>query len=76
MRQGLAFTDHRLDLLAGDQLEADYLALNPGGVVSTLLHDGAPVIDSMAIMEYLEEVFPESARLVPRAPMTRAAMRA
>jgi hypothetical protein len=38
----LAFKEEKLDLLAGDQLKPEYLALNPNGVVPTLDHDGAP----------------------------------
>ncbi len=69
--KGLAFMEHRLDLFAGDQLKPDYLALNPNGVVPTLLHDGAPVINSSVIMEYLEEVFSNRRRFVPAEPLAR-----
>ena len=74
--KGLAFEEHRLDLFAGDQLQPEYLKLNPNGVVPTLVHDGAPVIDSAVIMEYLEEAFPEERTFVPAAPLGRARMRA
>jgi glutathione S-transferase len=74
--KGLAFAEHRLDLFAGDQLKPDYLALNPNGVVPTLLHDGAPVIDSSVIKEYLEEVFLDRRSFVPAEPLARARMRA
>lgn len=74
--KGLAFEEHRLDLFAGDQLQPTYLKLNPNGVVPTLVHDGAPVIDSAVIMEYLEEVFPDRRTLVPADPLSRARMRA
>lgn len=73
--KGLAFEERRLDLFAGDQLKPEYLALNPNGVVPTLVHDGAVVIDSSVIMEYLEEVFPQPPRLVPEDPVARATMR-
>jgi glutathione S-transferase len=69
----LPFTEIKLDLLEGDQLKPDYLKLNPNGVVPTLVHDGAVVIDSAVIMEYLEEV--ETPRFTPEAPAERAAMR-
>ena len=36
--KGVPFTEHKLDLLAGDQLKPEYLALNPNGVVPTLDH--------------------------------------
>ncbi len=74
--KGLAFEEVRLDLFSGDQLKPDYLALNPNGVVPTLVHDGRPVIDSSVIMEYLEEVFPAGRSFVPAAPLARARMRA
>ncbi|MEM8852477.1 MAG: glutathione S-transferase family protein [Pseudomonadota bacterium] len=69
------FEEHKLDLFAGDQLKPDYLAINPNGVVPTLIHDDVTVIDSAVIVEYLDEVFPSPA-LVPTAPAERAAMRA
>jgi glutathione S-transferase len=73
--KGIAFAERRLDLFAGDQLRPDYLALNPNGVVPTLVHDGQVIIDSSVIMEYLEEVFDQAPRLVPEDPVLRAAMR-
>ena len=73
--KGLPFAEHKLDLLAGDQLKPEYLALNPNGVVPTLDHDGSVVTDSSVIIEYLDEVVPEAARFTPRDPVKRAAMR-
>jgi glutathione S-transferase len=73
--KGLAFAEKKLDLLAGDQLRPDYLALNPNGVVPTLDHDGNIVIDSSVIIEYLDEVAPEPAHFTPHAPVARAKMR-
>src|SRR5258706_316163 len=72
----LPFDEIKLDLLAGDQLKPDYLALNPNGVVPTLEHDGAIVIDSSVIIEYLDEIEPDRANFTPRDPVRRAAMRA
>jgi glutathione S-transferase len=72
----LPFEEIKLDLLAGDQLKPAYLALNPNGVVPTLDHDGAIVIDSSVIIEYLDEVEPDRANFTPRDPVRRAAMRA
>jgi glutathione S-transferase len=73
--KGLRFEEHKLDLLAGDQLKPEYLALNPNGVVPTLDHDGNVVTDSSVIIEYLDEVVPEAASFTPRDPVKRAAMR-
>ena len=73
--KGLPFAEQKLDLLAGDQLKPEYLALNPNGVVPTLDHDGNIVIDSAVIIEYLDEVVPQGANFTPRDPVKRAAMR-
>ncbi len=72
----ISFAEIKLDLLAGDQLKPDYLALNPNGVVPTLDHDGAIVIDSSVIIEYLDEIVPTPERFTPRDPVMRARMRA
>src|SRR3954451_3401063 len=71
----LPFDEVKLDLLAGDQLKPDYLALNPNGVVPTLDHDGDIVIDSSVIIEYLDEVEPRTS-FTPEDPVLRAQMRA
>ena len=71
----LPFEEKKLDLLAGDQLKPDYLALNPNGVVPTLDHDGNIVIDSSVIIEYLDEVSPQQS-FTPKSPVERARMRA
>jgi len=73
--KGLPFAEHKLDLLAGDQLKPEYLALNPNGVVPTLDHDGSIVIDSSVIIEYLDEVVPHGENFTPRDPVQRAQMR-
>src|ERR1700684_3594398 len=74
--KNIPFDEVKLDLLAGDQLKSDYLALNPNGVVPTLDHDGAIVIDSSVIIEYLDEVAPTPENFTPRDPVLRAKMRA
>jgi len=74
--KGLRFEEKKLDLLAGDQLKPGYLALNPNGVVPTLDHDGAIVIDSSVIIEYLDEIVPAPENFSPRDPARRAHMRA
>jgi glutathione S-transferase len=71
----IPFEEKKLDLLAGDQLKPDYLALNPNGVVPTLDHDGQIVYDSTVIIEYLDEVVPEGANFTPEDPVKRASMR-
>jgi glutathione S-transferase len=63
-----------VDLLRGGHLKPQYLRLNPRGLVPALVHDGAVVIESTVILEYIEDVFPEPA-LRPSAPALRAQMR-
>ncbi|TRW96929.1 glutathione S-transferase family protein [Paracoccus sp. M683] len=74
--KGLGFQEHRLDLFKGDQLRPEYLAINPNGVVPSLVHDGAPVIDSAVIMEYVEDILPSPSPLRPTDPRQIARMRA
>lgn len=63
-----------LDLRAGDQHKPDYLKLNPGGVVPTLVHDDRVLSESSIIMLYLDEAFPGNA-LQPPDAWERARMR-
>jgi len=77
--KAIPFAEIKLDLLAGDQLKPDYLKLNPNGVVPTLDHDGAIVIDSSVIIEYLDEILPGGEEggqeFTPHDPVLRARMR-
>ena len=63
-----------VDILRGEQFGADFLALNPKGVVPVLVHDGFVLPESTVICEYLEESFPETP-LYPLDPRARAAVR-
>lgn len=69
------FEEHKLDLFSGEQLTPEYLAINPNGLVPTLIHRGANIIDSLVVVQYLDELFPEVSPLVPRDPIARARMR-
>jgi glutathione S-transferase len=71
----LPFGEVKLNLLEGDQLKPEYLKLNPNGVVPTLDHDGAIIVDSAVITEYLDEVEP-AVSFTPDDPVKRARMRA
>jgi maleylacetoacetate isomerase len=65
-----------LDLLKGDQFAATYRSLNPETVVPTLIDgDKAPLVQSLAIVEYLDERYPDPPLLPPDAP-GRARVRA
>ena len=72
--KGLHFTSHLLDLQKFEQHRPEYLALNPKGVVPTLVHNGKPVTESSQIIVYLDEQFPE-VPLTPSGAQARARMR-
>ena len=74
LEKGLTYSEHKLDLFKGDQLTPEYTAINPNGVVPSLVHDGVPVIDSSVIMEYLQEIVPDPS-LAPERAIDRAHMR-
>jgi glutathione S-transferase len=73
--KGLAYTSHFLNLQAFEQHTPHYLALNPNGVVPTLIDDGEPIIDSTLINEYIDEKFEDGPRLRPKNPLDKARMR-
>jgi len=58
----------------GEQHTADYAALNPQHLVPTLRHGDVVLRQSLAILEYLEDTWPEPA-LLPHAPRERARVR-
>ena len=70
----IAYREIPIDIDAGGQDAPDFRAINPMGSVPALMVDGEPVIQSMAILEYIEETHPEP-RLLPRDPIGRARVR-
>ncbi len=57
---GLPHELRELDFSAREQKSAEYLALNPSGVVPTLVLDGKPMTEAAAIAMYLADRHPES----------------
>jgi glutathione S-transferase len=72
--KGLDFVSHEVDLMAGEQHRPDYVTLNPNHVVPTLVHDGAALIESTLINEYLDDAFPDPP-MRPRDARGRHAVR-
>src|SRR5688572_2909685 len=72
--KAIAWEGRHIDLMRGEQIAPAFLAINPKGVVPAIVHDGAAVIESTVILEYLEDAFPERP-LRPAAPLDRAQMR-
>lgn len=71
--KGLPWTGHHFDLLKKETIDPAYFAINPRGLVPTLVHDGRVIIESGDIMLYLEERFPEPA-FTPKDPADLAVM--
>lgn len=74
--KGIAAGEVSIDILKGRQFSDEYKALNPQSVVPALALDdgGAPLFQSLAIMEFLEETHPQPA-LLPKDARGRARVR-
>ncbi len=73
--KGLAYDYRAVDLRAGAHKDAAYRALDPQGMVPALEVDGHVLIQSPAILEWLEERYPEPP-LLPADIFDRAEVRA
>lgn len=75
--KGLSYRQVPVHLLkdGGQQHAPEYLALNPQGLLPLLVDGPTKIAQSLAIIEYLEEVFPLPA-LLPSDPAQRAQVRA
>lgn len=70
----LTYVSHYIDLGRFEHHRPEYLKLNPNGLVPTLVHDGAVIIESTVINEYLDDAFPDPP-LRPTDALARARMR-
>ena len=71
----LAYETAAIHLRRNDQTKPDYLSVNPQGLVPTLDDGGRTLIQSLAIIEYLDETYPDPP-LLPSHPADRARVRA
>src|ERR1700755_699345 len=71
----LPFEETPIDILCGEQFEPGYEAVNAERVVPTFIHDGHTIFQSLAIIEYLDDIQPEP-RLLPADIKERAYARA
>jgi len=73
--KGLAYDTAAIHLRRNDQSKPDYRGVNPQGLVPALEDGGRILIQSMAILEYLDEIRPEPPFL-PKQAADRARVRA
>ena len=74
--KGLTWEPITIDLQAGDQLKPEFCAINPMGALPVLVDDdGTSLNQSLPIMEYLDERYPEPPML-PKDAAGRARVRA
>src|SRR6195256_6138790 len=73
--KGLPFEEIPIYILSGEQFKPDYAEVNAERVVPTFIHNGHSVFQSLAIIEYLDEIQPKP-RLIPEDAKERAYARA
>src|SRR5258708_16348264 len=71
----LPYDTAAIHLRRNDQSTHDYRGVNPQGLAPALEDGGQILIQSMAILEYLDELHPEPS-LLPKEPTARARVRA
>jgi maleylacetoacetate isomerase len=69
--KNLPFEEIPIDILSGEQFKPGYEAVNAERVVPTFIHDGHSIFQSLAIIEYLDDIQPEP-QLIPQDARERA----
>ena len=72
--KGVAYDYAAVNLLAGQQREPAYRAVNPQGLTPALDIGGQVLTQSLSILEWLEETYPDPA-ILPEAALDRATVR-
>lgn len=72
--KGLEWEPHYISLPKMEHRSAAYMEINPQGLVPALIDGGLLLAQSLAILEYLDEVYPEP-RILPDDPADRAYVR-
>ncbi len=72
---GLVFEAYIVNLVKGDRLKPEYLAINPSGAIPTLLRDdGVALTDFLSIAGWLAETYPRRKLLPESAEACDAAL--
>ncbi|MEO5598195.1 MAG: glutathione S-transferase family protein [Novosphingobium sp.] len=74
LEKGVAFDSHYIDMLNFDQHKPEYLAINPQGTIPAMTHGDRVLVESTAIMEYVDEAF-AGPPLMPGDPRDRLRVR-
>jgi maleylacetoacetate isomerase len=74
--KGIAYESVPINLANAEQKSDTFRTQNPQGYVPALAIDGIMLTQSLAILEYLDECFPEPFPFLPKEPRVRAAIRA
>jgi glutathione S-transferase len=70
---GAPFETHLIAFMAGEHRKPEFLAHNPSGKVPVLLVDGQPIVQTVAILGFLDESFPDAGLFPKRGtPLARA----
>ncbi len=69
--KGVDYERVAVNLVAAEQLDAANRARNPQGQVPTLEVDGVPIIQSLAIIDWIDATYPNP-QLIPTDPFQRA----
>jgi glutathione S-transferase len=72
--KGVQWESRYIDLFNFDQMTPEYLAINPDGVVPTLVHDGEAVHESAVIIDFVDDAF-DGPSLKPKDALRIARMR-
>jgi len=73
--KGLDYATQAVHLVKNEQQQAEYSVLNPSQLVPTLIDEEQSLLQSLSILEYLEERYPTTA-LLPKNLIERAKIRA
>jgi maleylacetoacetate isomerase len=73
--KSVSFEEVSINLASGEQFGEAYSSLNPQHVVPLLKHDGHEIVQSLAILEYVEDIWP-TPKLIPSSPIDKAEVKA
>ena len=74
--KGIDWQSVAISLLAGDHQNASFLKINPQGRVPALVGEHGTLSQSFAIMDWLEETYPDTTSIYPKDAWQRALCRA